>query len=91
MKYQWVVIAAVSALALSPVAGSATDIHNQDDAAHTVTLTTADGNMVVEMEAKSEALNVCEGCEVSLADGQSVKAMADDVVTIAEGALVVGN
>ncbi|HEY9079866.1 hypothetical protein [Magnetovibrio sp.] len=90
MKYSFAVAAVISAVAVMPLAAGATDLFNQDTVGYTVTLTTADGTTTLDIAAESENMGVCDGCEISLPEGEKVAAAADDTVIITDGVLVHG-
>ena len=67
----------------------ATDIFSQESTAHVLTLTTKTGAKTVEIAAKGEIRDVCDGCTIALKDGQTVEPTAGDIVFLVDGKLIV--
>ena len=74
-------------LIVASVGAHATGISNQDGVSYMVMITTPDGTDSIELDPTSEIAEVCEGCQVSLEDGQVVHAKTTDTVTITGGEL----
>lgn len=72
---------------LSFTAAQATDVLSQDDKAHNLTVTSKEGKKVVQIAAKGEARNICDGCTIMLENGQSVEPKAGDIVFLNKGEL----
>ena len=76
----FVTFAAVAALAVMPLSGAwAVDVVNQDADVKDVEI---GGNQTIE--------NICDACEVTLDDGDPVKAEGNQVVTIKGGKATIG-
>lgn len=80
-------ILASTTLALASVGANATDMFNQDDVSYIVSYSTPDGTKTVDLGPQGDLINLCEGCQVSLDDGQMIEAEPQDVVAIVEGKL----
>lgn len=65
---------------LSVTAVQAADVLSQATKAHKLTIVNKDSKKVVEVAAKGEARNVCNGCTIMLENGQFVEASAGDIV-----------
>ena len=81
------VAAAACIMAFAAATAGAADLYNQDDTAYQVTITTPNGVELLELASKTEARNICEGCEISLPDGQNVTVKTEDIVFIEGGKL----
>lgn len=91
MKHHFVVATLFSAVAVLPLAVGATDVLNSDDTAYTLTLTSDEGTKTLEIAPDSQNIGVCDGCEISLPDGEKLSAAPDDTIVIADGVMLVGN
>lgn len=66
----------------------ATDILSQDSEAHVLIITEDEMERIVDIEAMGEIRDVCNGCTITLEDGQSITAKANDIVAIIDGKLI---
>lgn len=89
MRYAFLSVLTLSAATFVAANAGATDLLSQDEVSHTVTITTKDGQKVVEIAPKGDLRNLCEGCNIALEDGQSVEAGNGDIVSIVDGRLAV--
>lgn len=65
---------------LSFTDAQAADLLSQSPQAHKLTVVTKDSKKVVEIAAKGEARNICNGCTIMLENGQAVEPKAGDIV-----------
>lgn len=83
------IVAGVAAAYLTSVhAVSATDILSHDLIDHELIITEDELERSVELAAMGEIRDICNGCIISLEDGQTVIAKENDVIAIIEGKLV---
>ncbi|MDH5488462.1 MAG: hypothetical protein OEX17_00870 [Rhodospirillaceae bacterium] len=81
-------LSVATTIALLSVSAGATDIISHSENAHTLSITMADGTTaMVDVAAKGEVLDVCEGCTISMengteAEGTSVQAEKGDLVVL---------
>lgn len=63
----------------------ATDVLSQEDVARVLTLTSKTETKTIEVPAKGEARNLCDGCIITMEDGQSVDAKPNNIVFLMDG------
>jgi len=80
-------LVACSAITLTFAGAQATDVLSQDAKPHVLTVTSANGQKTVEIAAKGDARNICEGCTIALENGQMVTPKAGDIVFLDKDAL----
>lgn len=76
-----------AAMSLAATFASATDVLSQDAVGHVLTVTTSAGPQAVQIASKEDLIGICEGCIITLENGQAVEAKADDLVFIVDGVL----
>jgi len=87
----FVTFAAVAALAVMPLSGAwAVDVVNQDADGYTLLVGSGDDVKDVEIGGNQTIENICDACEVTLDDGDPVKAEGNQVVTIKGGKATIG-
>ena len=77
-----------TALSFTGAGAFATDLQNLDDATYSVTLSDGADQRTLEVAPLSDITDLCDGCVVTLADGQSVETKGDTMVSIVEGKLI---
>lgn len=87
---QKLIISSIWGLALLGTiqAAQATDILNQDEVAHELTITEGDVVRTVELAAMGDIRDVCSGCTITLEDGQTLTAKENDIIAIVDGKLI---
>jgi len=87
MRRTYFAIGVSAAVSLMPALVSATDVMSRDSVPHTLTLITSSGTQALVLEPMADMRSVCEGCEITMVDGQSVSAKDDDIVFVENGEL----
>lgn len=75
----------IVALSLASMGASATDISNHDAVGYTIMVTIGGEIQTIVLDANSDLVDVCEGCEIFRKDGQIVQAKNTDMVIIVGG------
>ncbi|MDH3335089.1 MAG: hypothetical protein OEL50_00465 [Rhodospirillaceae bacterium] len=82
-------LSVATTIALLSVSASATDLLSQSENEYTIIITTDDGSKTMQIAAKGELRDICNGCAISLEDGTiqdetAVEAGEGDIVFVTE-------